>query len=88
MEPVPRSIWRKHLSAQRISALAGAFLVGVGGAKWITAESNSQLHRKTIKEVGPMHLSPEESDELVQGSALQIHNRAQKIKAAKAGVAA
>jgi hypothetical protein len=33
----------------RFSALAGAFLVGVAGAKWITSEVDKRLLKESVK---------------------------------------
>jgi hypothetical protein len=57
------------------SALAGAFLVGVAGAKWITNEVDKKLLKESVKVVGPKKLSPEECEGLVAGSPLQVLQR-------------
>jgi hypothetical protein len=55
------------------SALAGAFLVGVAGAKWITNEVDKRLLKESVKVAGTKKpLTSEESEELVKGSALQV----------------
>jgi hypothetical protein len=56
----------------RLSALAGAFLVGVVGAKWITSEADKGLLKESVKVAGTKHLTSQECEELVKGSALQV----------------
>jgi hypothetical protein len=57
------------------SALAGAFLVGVAGAKWITNEVDKRLLKESVKVAGTKQLTSEECEELVKGSALQVLDR-------------
>ena len=59
----------------RFSALAGAFLVGVVGAKWITNEADKQLLRESVKLAGTKQLTPRECEQLVDGSATQVLDR-------------
>lgn|SRR5687768_7106834 len=59
----------------RFSALAGAFLVGVVGAKWITGESDKLLLKESVKVAGSKSLTPEECDELVKGSPRKVLDR-------------
>jgi len=59
----------------RFSALAGALLVGVAGARWITNEVDKRLLKETVKVAGTKKLTSEECEELVKGSALQVLKR-------------
>lgn len=59
----------------RFSALAGAFLVGVAGAKWITNEADKRLLKESVKVAGSKRLTEKECDQLVIGSPRQILNR-------------
>jgi hypothetical protein len=59
----------------RLSALAAALLVGVGGAKWLTGEADKQLLKESIKSVGAKSLSPEDCERLVQGSPRRVLRR-------------
>jgi hypothetical protein len=59
------------------TALAGAFLVGVAGARWITHEVDRRLLKESVKIAGTKELTPEECDELVKGSAIQVLDRVQ-----------
>lgn len=56
----------------RFSALAGALLVGVAGSKWLTNEVDKRLFRESVKVAGTKHLTAEECDKVVRGSALQV----------------
>jgi hypothetical protein len=56
----------------RFSALAGAFLVGVVGAKWITNEADKRLLKESIKVVNQKKMSVEDCEQLVQGPARQV----------------
>jgi hypothetical protein len=63
----------------RFSALAGALMVGVAGAKWITNEVDKKLLKESVKVVGPKQLSAASCEELVKGSALQVLRRVEEI---------
>lgn len=56
----------------RFSALAGAFLVGVGGARWLTNEVDKRLLKESVKEVSKKTISPEECEQLVNAPARQV----------------
>ena len=60
------------------SALAGAFLVGVAGARWITNEVDKKLLKESIKIAGTKKLTAEECDKLVAGSSLQVLRRVEQ----------
>jgi membrane associated rhomboid family serine protease len=60
------------------SALAGAFLVGVAGARWITNEVDKKLLKESIKIAGTKKLTPEECNKLVAGSSLQVLRRVEE----------
>jgi hypothetical protein len=62
----------------RFSALAGAFLVGVAGAKWLTSESDKLLLKESVKVASSAKMPPQDCERLVQGSARQILDRVQK----------
>jgi hypothetical protein len=62
----------------RFSALAGAFFIGLVGAKWITNESDKLLLKESVKVASAHTKSAEECERLVQGSARQVLNRVQK----------
>ena len=59
----------------RFSALAGAFLVGVAGAKWITNESDKLLLKESVKVASAASKDPAECERLVQGSAKKVLER-------------
>jgi hypothetical protein len=61
----------------RFSALAGAFLVGVAGAKWVTNESDKLLLKESVKVASSATKAPAECERLVQGSAEQVLERVQ-----------
>ena len=54
------------VTSLRFSALAGAFLVGVAGARWISNEADKQLLKETVKVAGEKQLSRRECEELVK----------------------
>ena len=57
----------------RFSALAGAFLVGVAGAKWITNEVDKRLLKETVKvAVNSKKLPKEQAEHITEGSARQV----------------
>jgi len=56
----------------RLSALAGAFLVGVVGAKWITNEADKGLLKESVKVAGAKQINSRDCEELVKGSAMQV----------------
>jgi hypothetical protein len=59
----------------RFSALAGAFLVGVAGAKWITNESDKLLLRESVRVAISATKTPAECERLIQGSAETVLDR-------------
>jgi hypothetical protein len=62
----------------KFSALAGAFLVGVAGAKWITNEVDKKLLKESVKIAGTKKLTDEECEKLVEGPALQVLTRVEQ----------
>lgn len=57
----------------RFSALAGAFLVGVAGAKWITSEVDKRLLKESVKvAVDSERLPKEQSLHITDGSPRQV----------------
>jgi hypothetical protein len=50
----------------RFSALAGAFLVGVAGARWITNEVDKQLLKETFRVASHKNLRPEACEEILK----------------------
>jgi hypothetical protein len=76
-----------NLAAQRdqrlvmsftFSALAGAFLVGVAGAKWITNEVDKKLLKESVKIAGTKKLTEQQSQQLVEGPALKVLDRVER----------
>lgn len=63
----------------KLPALAGALLVGIAGAKWLTSESDRGLLKESVKEAGKKPLTDQQREEVVQGSALDV---LQNVKAA------
>ena len=62
----------KALTSLRFSALAGAFLVGVVGAKWITNEAEKRLLKRSVKVAATKVLSNEKSQEIDSGTPLEV----------------
>ena len=60
----------------RFSALAGAFLVGVAGARWISSEVDKRLLTEGVKvALNSEKLPKVQSEQIAQGSPLQVlHN--------------
>jgi uncharacterized membrane protein YagU involved in acid resistance len=56
----------------RFSAVAGAFLVGVVGAKWITNEADKGLLRESVNVAAVKNISVDRVQEIVSGSPLQV----------------
>jgi hypothetical protein len=53
--------------------LAGAFLVGVAGAKWITSEVDKQLLKQSVRVAASATALPEkQSEEITRGSPRQV----------------
>jgi hypothetical protein len=61
----------------RFSALAGAFLVGVAGARWIANEVDKRLLKESVKVVAHKDIASEDCEQIVQASPRQV------LKAAK-----
>jgi uncharacterized membrane protein YagU involved in acid resistance len=56
----------------RFSAVAGAFLVGVVGAKWITNEADKQLLRESVNVAAAKAIPQNKVQEIVSGSPRQV----------------
>ena len=56
----------------RFSAVAGAFLVGVVGAKWITNEADKRLLRESVSVAATKNISADRVPEILSGSPLQV----------------
>ena len=56
----------------RFSAVAGAFLVGVVGAKWITNEADKRLLRESVNVAAVKNIPVDRVQEIVSGSPLQV----------------
>jgi hypothetical protein len=56
----------------RFSAVAGAFLVGVVGAKWITNEADKRLLRESVNVAAVKNIPMDRVQEIVSGSPLQV----------------
>jgi hypothetical protein len=57
----------------KFSVLAGAFLVGVAGAKWITGEVDKRLLKESVKvAAGSQKMPKEQTEQIAKGSALQV----------------
>ena len=56
----------------KFSALAGALLVGVGGARWITNEVDKRLLKESVKVAAQKNLSRQECEELLNAPARQV----------------
>ena len=54
------------------SALAGAFIVGVAGARWITNEVDKRLLKESVKIAGDKHIDREECDQIVRKSPRRV----------------
>ena len=55
------------------SVLAGAFLIGVGGAKWISSEVDKRLLKESVKvAAGSDKLPKEQTEQIAKGSALDV----------------
>lgn len=56
----------------RFSAVAGAFLVGVVGAKWITNEADKQLLRESVNVAAAKAIPQDKLQQIASGSPLQV----------------
>ena len=56
----------------RFSALAGAFLVGVAGARWLTNEVDKRLLRESVVEASKKNLSVEDCQRIAKAPARQV----------------
>jgi hypothetical protein len=54
------------------SALAGAFLVGVAGAKWLTNEVDKRLLKESVKEAVKKDIPQKKCEEITQQSPRKI----------------
>jgi hypothetical protein len=65
----------REVLSLKFSALAGALLVGVAGARWITNEVDKRLLKESIKVAAKKNLAAEDCEEMVKGPAREVlHN--------------
>jgi hypothetical protein len=63
----------RNIISLRFSALAGAFLVGVAGAKWITNEVDKRLLKESVKVAATGRpIALEQSEHIVEGSPREV----------------
>lgn len=75
-----QSATERSLISLRFSALAGAFLVGVAGAKWITNEVDKRLLKESVKVAASGKTIPmEQSAHLIEGSPRQVLQDVKKV---------
>ena len=60
---------RPHL---QMPALAGAFVVGVVGGKWITNEADKRLLKESVKVAASKEVSKEKIEEIAAGTPLEV----------------
>jgi hypothetical protein len=56
----------------RFSALAGAFLVGVGGARWLTNEVDKNLLKESVVEAATKDIPEKKCREIIKAPAMQV----------------
>jgi hypothetical protein len=56
----------------KFSALAGAFLVGVGGARWITNETDKKLLRESVKLAAEKNITLKECADLAKAPPREL----------------
>jgi hypothetical protein len=67
------SLARPHL---QMPALAGAFLIGVVGAKWITNEADKSLLKESVKVAGTKEkMSADRAEAMTTGTPLEVLQR-------------
>jgi hypothetical protein len=62
----------RNVISLKFSALAGAFLIGVAGAKWLTNEAEKGLLKEGIKVAAKKNIASEDCEHMVQGPAGQV----------------
>jgi hypothetical protein len=62
----------KAVTSLQFSALAGAFLVGVVGAKWITNEADKRLLKESVKVAASKDVPPEKAQSIASGTPLEV----------------
>src|SRR5262245_35291920 len=68
----------KAVTSLQFSALAGAFLVGVVGAKWITNEADKRLLKESVKVAATKDVSRERAHDIVSGTPLEVLKNVKK----------
>jgi hypothetical protein len=56
----------------KFSALAGAFLVGVGGARWLTNEVDKRLLKESMVKTAENNISAERCRQIIKAPAEQV----------------
>ena len=70
----------RSIISLRFSALAGAFLVGVAGAKWITNEVDKRLLKESVKVAATgKPIALEQSERIVEGSPREVLQEVSRV---------
>jgi hypothetical protein len=56
----------------RFSALAGAFMVGVAGARWLTNEVDKRLLKESVKVAAGKEISKPDCEEILKGRPREV----------------
>ena len=56
----------------RFSALAGAFMVGVAGARWLTSEVDKRFLKESVKIAAEKEISQYDREEIVKGHPREV----------------
>lgn len=65
-------VTEKARISMTFSALSGAFIVGVGGARWITGEVDKRLLKQSVKEAVSKNIPPETCEEILKEPPLKV----------------
>ncbi|HVG23797.1 MAG TPA: hypothetical protein VND45_06560 [Thermoanaerobaculia bacterium] len=69
----------QSVTSLRFSALAGAFLVGVGGARWLSNETDKELLKETVKVAGEKQISRQDCEDIVRLPPREALAAAQRV---------
>ena len=62
-----------------VSALAGAALVGVGGARWLSSEVDAKLLRASVSVAAERVITPEQRRAIVSAPAVDVFKAVQEV---------
>jgi len=74
------NLLENHKLSLTPSTFAGAILIGVAGAKWLTSEVDKRLLKAAVSQAAKAHSSPEAAEQMLMASPAETLNITKKLQ--------